>query len=94
MKALAVVPSETPVGPTIADLERAVEQEAERAINAARAAIREASAAISPVARSPLFGNGLHGGFAETAKACAELDEKLQKIQTTLYQYFHREGGS
>lgn len=74
---------------TIAEAEQVAEQQAAHAIRTAREHAKAMVTVLRPIARSPLFGNGLHRGLVGAAESADDLDDALEKLEKALHAHFH-----
>lgn len=74
---------------TITEAEQVAEQQAGQAIRAARDYAKSMVKVLAPIARSPLFGNGLHRGLVGAVENADALDDALEKLEKALHEHFH-----
>ena len=74
---------------TITDAERVAEEQAAAALATARRAVKETVRVLAPIARSPLFGNGLHRGLVQATETADGLDDALSNLEKALHDHFH-----
>lgn len=74
---------------TITEAEQVAEEQAATALEMSRECAKRIVAHLRPIARSPLFGNGLHRGLVGAVEAADALDDALSNLEVLLHYHFH-----